>query len=172
MYRHKRTVPFFIKQTCLLKTQIAAHFPLDQDAQSSIQPVHEHFPQGNGTALDVTQSHGSDTHNRWDNKYEQHNLWWGLNKCEKVWIARLLSFIQRSKIPMQIPILVLFTHITGCTHELQLPLDCGKIPGVAMGPHHQGPHSSAWTTWHMRDGEHSVKPLPRQVLYARARKCY
>lgn len=65
---------------------------------------------------------------------------------------------------MQIPVFVLFTHIIGCTHELQLPLNCGKTPGVTVGPqwgiHHQGPRSFAWKTWHMRDGEHSVKPLP------------
>lgn len=34
---------------------------------------------------------------------------------------------------MQIPIFMLFTYSTGCTHELQLPLEGGKIAGVTVG---------------------------------------
>lgn len=28
---------------------------------------------------------------------------------------------------------MLFRHVIGCTHEVQLPLDCGKIPGITTG---------------------------------------
>lgn len=120
---------FFFKQTCWWH-RFAAHCPLGQDAQSPIQPVHEHLSHSSGTALDLPQPYGSDTHNRWHSKYEQHNLWWGLIKSKKTWIKRLiLFFTQRSKIP----VFVLFRHVIGCTHEVQLPLDCGKIPGITTG---------------------------------------
>lgn len=49
---------------------------------------------------------GSDTLNRWDSKYEQHNLWWGLIKCKKVWIARLfLSLLKAAKFHCKSPFL-------------------------------------------------------------------